>query len=131
LLLAAHRELPPDRIHAHHHKPMCRVRTLIEHSQRADVFRTDLPTPWLVATFYCVLHAAADEINAGHPHDRDAPAMITATLPAVFTPSGAAVPPVPADRHDGQIVVRRGNGRDGNGRGGNGGLRSSGWSAPR
>jgi AcrR family transcriptional regulator len=98
LLLAAQRELPPDRIRGHHDKPMRRVRTLIERGRREKVFRTDLPTAWLVATFYSVLHSAGDEINTGRLPDRDAATVITATLLAAFTPPGVAVPTPSADR---------------------------------
>src|SRR5438445_3007039 len=51
LLLAAQRELPPDRIRAHHTLPMRRVERLLQRGRRAGAFRTDLPVSWLVAVF--------------------------------------------------------------------------------
>ena len=61
-------------------------------SAASGVFRTDLPAPWLVATYYSVLHGAADEINAGRLSEEDAPWVITRTLLAAFTPLGSPVP---------------------------------------
>ena len=51
LLAAVQRELPPERIRAHHALPMRRVERLLQRGRRAGVFRTDLPTAWLVAVF--------------------------------------------------------------------------------
>jgi AcrR family transcriptional regulator len=95
LLLAAQRELPAERVRGHHDQLMRRVRALLDRGRRAGVFRTDLPAAWLVATFYGVLHGAADETTAGRLADDAAPRAVTATLLAAFTPPGTPVPPVP------------------------------------
>jgi AcrR family transcriptional regulator len=92
LLVAAERVLPPERIREHHDRPMRRVRALLQRGRTAGAFRTDLPTRWLVAVFYTVLHGAADEITAGRLDEQHAAATITATLLAAYTPPGAPVP---------------------------------------
>lgn len=94
-LAAAERELPPERIRAHHDEPLRRVRVLIDRGQQDGVFRSDLPADWLVSIFYGVLHGAAGEINAGRLQAADAASVITATLLAAYTPPGEAVPPAP------------------------------------
>jgi TetR/AcrR family transcriptional regulator, mexCD-oprJ operon repressor len=89
LLVAAERELPPERIRAHHDQPMRRVQTLIARGQRDGIFRNDLPASWLVAIFYSLLHTAADEITAGRLSHNDAPQVISATLLAAYTLPGS------------------------------------------
>jgi TetR/AcrR family transcriptional repressor of mexCD-oprJ operon len=86
LLVAAERELPAERIRAHHDQALRHIRTLVARGQRDGVFRNDLPTSWLVAVFYSTLHSAADEITAGRLREHDAPQMITATLLSAYTP---------------------------------------------
>jgi TetR/AcrR family transcriptional repressor of mexCD-oprJ operon len=98
LLRAAQDTLAPERIRAHHEHPLRRVERLLARGRRVGVFRTDLPPAWLVATFYSVLHAAADEIAAGRLADRDAGRAISATLLAAFTPPGQPVPAGQAER---------------------------------
>jgi AcrR family transcriptional regulator len=87
LLLAAQRELPAERIRAHHDQPMRRVRALLERGRHDGAFRDDLPTDWLVATFYSILHGAAAEITAGRLDPDRAAGAITATLLAAYTPA--------------------------------------------
>jgi TetR/AcrR family transcriptional regulator, mexCD-oprJ operon repressor len=86
LLAAAQRELPPERIRAHHAQPLRRVERLVRSGRRSGVFRTDLPTAWLVAVFYTTIHGAADEIAAGRLPAQDAPRAITAILLSAFRP---------------------------------------------
>jgi TetR/AcrR family transcriptional repressor of mexCD-oprJ operon len=90
LLLAAERELPAERIRAHHDQPMRRVRALLQRGRRDGAFRADLPTDWLVATFYGILHGAAAEITAGRLDPDGAAEVITATLLAAYTPGPVA-----------------------------------------
>ena len=85
LLAAAQHELPPARIRHHHDQAMARVGRLIARGQAEGDFRTDLPRPWLVATFYSVLHGAAEEVDAGRLDPAQAPRVLTATLLAAFT----------------------------------------------
>lgn len=89
ILVAAERTLSSERIRELHELPMNRVRGLIERGQQEGAFRSDQPTSWLVATFYNVLHGAADEITAGRLTDHDAPDLISTTLLAAFAaPTG-------------------------------------------
>lgn len=84
VLAAAQRTLPSERIRELHERPMSRVRNLIERGQTEGAFRSDQPASWLVATFYNVLHGAAEEITAGRLADHDAPELISTTLLAAF-----------------------------------------------
>jgi TetR/AcrR family transcriptional repressor of mexCD-oprJ operon len=92
LLRAAQHALGQERIREYHEGPLQRVEQLLERGRRDGVFRTDLPTGWLVATFYNVLHGAAEEIDAGRLADQEAGRTVAATLLAAFTPPGTAVP---------------------------------------
>jgi TetR/AcrR family transcriptional repressor of mexCD-oprJ operon len=92
-LLAAQRELPPERIRVHHAAPMRRVEGLLRRGRRTGAFRTDLPTSWLVAVFYSVVHAAADELNAGRLPAARVADTITSTLLAAYAPPPAAAQP--------------------------------------
>ena len=85
LLAAAQRDLPPARIRHHHDQAMARVERLLARGQDEGDFRTDLPRPWLVATFYSVLHSAAEEVDAGRLDATQAPEVLTATLLSAFT----------------------------------------------
>lgn len=97
LLQAAQRTLGPERIREHHERPLRRVQALLARGQREGAFRTDLPVSWLAATFYSVMHGAADEIAAGRLAEQDTSRMISATLLAAFTPPGRSVPVASAD----------------------------------
>jgi TetR/AcrR family transcriptional repressor of mexCD-oprJ operon len=92
LLIAAQDALPAGRIRELHADPMERVERLIERGRKEGVFRTDLPTSWLVGSMHSVMHGAADEINAGRLTPDKAAAYITATVLAAFTPPGEPVP---------------------------------------
>ncbi|TWD74781.1 TetR family transcriptional regulator [Kribbella amoyensis] len=92
LLLAAQSVLPASRIRELHAEPAARVERLVERGRHQGVFRTDLPTSWLVGVMHSVMHSAADEINAGRVDTDDAAAFITATVLASFTPPGEPVP---------------------------------------
>jgi TetR/AcrR family transcriptional regulator, mexCD-oprJ operon repressor len=92
LLQAAQDVLPPGRIRELHAGPAERVQRLLERGQREGVFRSDLPTSWLVGVMHSVMHSAADEIGAGRLDADAAAGVITATLLAAFTPPGDRVP---------------------------------------
>ncbi len=92
LLLAAQHTLPPGRIRTLHAEPADRMRRLVERGRADGVFRTDLPTSWLISTVQNVMHGAADEINAGRLDAADAAGYISATVLAALTPPGERVP---------------------------------------
>src|SRR6266545_6035284 len=84
LLAAAHRDLPPARIRQHHDQAMARVEHLIARGQEEGDFRTDLPRPWLVATFYSLMHGAAEEVDAGRLDPAQAPGALATTILAAL-----------------------------------------------
>jgi len=86
LLIAAQDALPPGRVRDLHADPMARVERLLERGRSERVFRTDLPTSWLVSVMHNVMHGAATEIQAGRITSDEAAPYITATLLAAFTP---------------------------------------------
>jgi AcrR family transcriptional regulator len=88
LLIAAQRSMPHERIRATHEGPLRRISGLIARGRDEGSFRSDLPVEWMVALFHSVVHAAANEVNAGRLTDDDAPRMISTTLQAAFTPTG-------------------------------------------
>jgi TetR/AcrR family transcriptional regulator, mexCD-oprJ operon repressor len=92
ILLAAHRELPAERIRGVHDPILRRVQSLIGRGQRAGIFRTDLPDHWLATTVFSLMHAAAEDAAVGRIEPGDGAGLITATLQAAFTP--------PADRQN-------------------------------
>ena len=86
ILLAAHRELPAERIRGVHDPILRRVQDLIARGQQAGAFRRDLPKQWLVTTAFSLMHAAAEDASVGRIKAGDAPRLITATLLAALTP---------------------------------------------
>jgi TetR/AcrR family transcriptional repressor of mexCD-oprJ operon len=84
LLAAAQRELPPARIRRHHDQAMARVERLIARGQDEGEFRTDLPRPWLVATFYGLMHTAAEEVDAGRLDPAQAGGVLAASILAAL-----------------------------------------------
>ena len=91
LLIAAQDALPPGRVRELHADPMARVVRLMERGRSEGVFRTDLPTSWLVSVMHNVMHGAAGEIHAGRLTPDKAAGYITATLLAAFAPPGEPV----------------------------------------
>jgi AcrR family transcriptional regulator len=86
LMRAGLQHLGPARVRAHHDQVMTRVEELIARGQAAGDICVDLPCRWLVTTLFTLLHAAADEVNAGHLDSSAAGAVVTATVLAALTP---------------------------------------------
>ncbi|NIH81320.1 TetR/AcrR family transcriptional regulator [Amycolatopsis viridis] len=86
LLEAAEELLPAARIRELHGKSAARVEDLIHRGQRQGVFRTDLPTDWLVNVVHYILNGAAEESRAGRLRPGDAPAVVIATIESVLAP---------------------------------------------
>lgn len=78
--LAALNHLGADTLRDHHHAAFRHVEHLIARGREDGTFRTDLSQDWLVAAFYAVLHAAADEVDAGRTAPEAAPGVLLATL---------------------------------------------------
>jgi AcrR family transcriptional regulator len=93
LFEVAQRELGPARLREHHDPAMRRIEQLLTRGQAEGVFRTDLPLSWLVTTIYTLLHAAAEEVNAGRLDPAEAGPALDATLQSTL-----AVPPLSPSR---------------------------------
>lgn len=92
LVTAAESALSAERMHELHERPASRVERLVERGRAEGVFRTDLPTSWLVGTLHRVMHGAAAEIAAGRLTQEDAASVIASTVLAAYTPPGMVVP---------------------------------------
>lgn len=77
-------ELDPQRLRTVHARATNHIERLIDRGRDEGVLRTDLPRDWLVATFFAVLHTAADEVNGGHLTADQAPDVLTATVRSLF-----------------------------------------------
>lgn len=77
-------ELGSEAVRGQHDQVVHHVERLIARGQDDDVFRTDLPGPWLVALFYAALHAAADEVGAGRLDTHTAPDVLVTTLLSIM-----------------------------------------------
>lgn len=84
IIAAAEDELPPTKIQELHTEPAARVETLVERGREEGVFRTDMPTSWLVTVIHQVLHGAATEVSTARLDPRDASERITTTILAVL-----------------------------------------------
>lgn len=90
LLIAAQDALPPGKIRELHAGPALRIELLMERGRDEGVFRTDLPTAWLIGVLHSIMHNAADEITAGRLTPDLAAGYITATVLAAFEPPDRA-----------------------------------------
>ena len=86
LTVVAQRELPPERMLAVHDRIMRRIESLIERGQRSGDFRTDLPTPWLIAVALNLMHLAATETASGRVSSDEVPDLLSATLLSALSP---------------------------------------------
>jgi AcrR family transcriptional regulator len=88
LMVAGTRHLGAERMRAHHDQVMDRVRGLVARGQSDGEIRTDLPVDWLITTYYALLHAAADEVNAGRLDPAHAGHVAATTITAALRPPG-------------------------------------------
>jgi TetR/AcrR family transcriptional regulator, mexCD-oprJ operon repressor len=97
LLVAAEKALPATVVRQAHAGGLEeRVRSFFTAAQASGAFRSDLSADWLMATFHAILHAAANEIDAGRLDPDQASSTITSTMLAALgaspTPRGEATP---------------------------------------
>jgi AcrR family transcriptional regulator len=85
--LAALDHLAPAALRSHHDAAFRHVEHLIARGQGDGTFRTDLPLDWLVAAFYAVLHAAADEVDAGRITSEAVPDLLITSLRSLLRPA--------------------------------------------
>lgn len=96
VLRAARRELPGERILAAHDRVMAHLAVVVEHGRSGGAFRTDLPAAWLVTMSVGLMHAAAEEVDAGRLDRGAAADQVAASLIAAYTAPGSMVPASPA-----------------------------------
>jgi hypothetical protein len=87
LFEAAQRSLDHAQLRQHHDPAMARFDNLIARGQAEGRFRTDLPRGWLVTIVYSLLHAAAEEVNAGRMRPTDAAGILQATILPALAPT--------------------------------------------
>jgi AcrR family transcriptional regulator len=80
LFVAADRIMSTERIREYHDAPLRRVERLVERGRQEGDFRTDLPLPWLVATFFAVIHSAAHEVEAGRLEQGEVEQVLITTM---------------------------------------------------
>lgn len=80
VIAASADELSPERMRQLHNSPAARVETLIERGRNEGIFRTDMPTSWLIAVLHQILHGAGTEIAGGRLDPTQAPNLITETV---------------------------------------------------
>jgi AcrR family transcriptional regulator len=61
------------------------LRELVERGRAENAFRTDVTVEWLVTSFFALVHAARDEVLAGHADRTTALHDLSATLVDLFT----------------------------------------------
>lgn len=81
---AAAEQLSPDAMHRAHGTAHHAVRALVERGRADGVFRTDLPTDWLVTVCLSLMHAAGDEVRAGRLQPAEALSRLQVTIGAVY-----------------------------------------------
>jgi TetR/AcrR family transcriptional regulator, mexCD-oprJ operon repressor len=82
---AAAEQLSPavrTRAHAALYEPLAQ---LVRRGQAGGEFRDDLPAGWLVASYFALMHAYADEVRAARLDGNAAVATLQATLRSVFS----------------------------------------------
>lgn len=85
LFVAADRVMATERMREHHDRPLRRVERLIVRGQRDGDFRTDLPLPWLVTTFFAIIHSAAQEREAGRIASEEVERVLVTTMLSLLT----------------------------------------------
>lgn len=89
LFAAARAELSADVLRRAHERIDDPILALIRRGRRSGAFRRDVPVRWLLATYYALMHAAAEEINAGRLSGRDARMTLKRTIGAAFRSDAA------------------------------------------
>jgi AcrR family transcriptional regulator len=81
---AAAEQLSPEAMHRAHGTAFHALRELVERGKTDGVFRTDLPTDWLVTVCFSLMHAAGDEVRAGRLEPAEALVQLQATVAAAY-----------------------------------------------
>lgn len=86
LLAAAREELGAEGVRAYHEDAAKRLESLVRRGRSSGVFRTDVPTAWLVTCYQGTLHTAADELRSGRLAERSADRIVLATIRSLLAP---------------------------------------------
>jgi TetR/AcrR family transcriptional repressor of mexCD-oprJ operon len=106
---ATGRQLPSERRRRLHEPVLAPIHGLIRRGQGQGAFRRDVPSEWLLACFYALVHAAADEVHAGRLAPEVAGRLLLVTVRDLFRGSpptrarrgrSGAGPPAPAQGPD-------------------------------
>jgi TetR/AcrR family transcriptional repressor of mexCD-oprJ operon len=81
--------LSPDALARAHEAGHRWLHELIERGRAERAFRADLPTNWLVATCFAVIHACGQEVRTGRLDPAAAVDVLTATIRSILTPPTA------------------------------------------
>ncbi|MGH3320497.1 MAG: hypothetical protein ACRDN9_10005 [Streptosporangiaceae bacterium] len=77
--------MTPSRLRDQHEPFVDPLTALVARGQAEGDFRTDLPTSWLIATIFNLLHLAAEELEAGHLAPEETADVVAATVLSVLT----------------------------------------------
>lgn len=77
-------QVSPDVRRRLHEPALIGIRRLVERGRAQGCFRSDLPTEWLVASFFALIHAASEEVRAGRLEPSAAPEVLRTTLRDLF-----------------------------------------------
>jgi AcrR family transcriptional regulator len=84
LFAAGRAELSADALRDAHGQLDAPIIALIKRGRRSGAFRKDVAPTWLLATYYALMHAAADEVNAGRLSRPEALTSVKRTITAAF-----------------------------------------------
>jgi TetR/AcrR family transcriptional repressor of mexCD-oprJ operon len=84
IVQAAADQLSPAALTRSHEAMHAPLHELVKRGQTAGAFRDDLPATWLVAAYFALMHACAEEVRAGRVEGADAVRTLQATLRGVF-----------------------------------------------
>jgi AcrR family transcriptional regulator len=82
---AAGDQLPAEAMARAHTALRGPIGALLARGQAEGVFRSDLPSPWLISSYFALMHACGEEVRAGTLDSAEAVAVLQPTLRAVFT----------------------------------------------
>jgi TetR/AcrR family transcriptional regulator, mexCD-oprJ operon repressor len=77
-------ELSPEAVRRTHETAAALLGRLIERGRKQRAFRRDLPTEWLLVSFFALLHAAADEVREGRLKPKAAEDAVATSIRELF-----------------------------------------------
>jgi AcrR family transcriptional regulator len=84
LFAAGRAELSPEALRRAHERIDGPILALIKRGRRSGAFRKDVSAPWLLASYYALVHAGAEEVAAGRLASTDALPTLKRTIGAAF-----------------------------------------------